>query len=416
MLHQLTFHFQRHVNRNGKRNAHETARARINLRVDANHFTGEVEQRPARIARVDGDIGLDEGDVGFGGQAARLGGDNPCRHGVFKAKGRTDGDHPLPDAHLVRVAHAHHGQILAVDFQHGDVGTLIDADDFGLHLALVVECHRHFRIRARRGAHYVRIGQHIAIGADDEARTNALRNLRRTAARETRMAGHRETKAAHQVIERVIRRHARKARHRRASGEFFHDADIDHRSAHFLHQSRKIRQRTRNQRRRIIFRLGTRNHRRHTQHHTGHSQTQQIFFHCIALRKVREKPQTAHRRSARHYPHKKRATPRLRACQFVTEFVHTPAQPMPTDTSSVSIACFFTRIFAMRPLLLVLCCAAALSVCGCGIKGPLYLPKEPAQTAKKPAQTAKKPAQTAEEPAQSAEEPAQTAPEQTATP
>lgn len=38
-------------------------------------------------------------------------------------------------------------------------------------------------------------------------------------------------------------------------------------------------------------------------------------------------------------------------------------------------------MFAMRPLLLAFFCAACLTVSGCGIKGPLYLPKEPAQPA-----------------------------------
>ena len=66
----------------------------------------------------------------------------------------------------------------------------------------------------------------------------------------------------------------------------------------------------------------------------------------------------------------------------------------------------------MRPLLLAFFCAACLTVSGCGIKGPLYLPKEPAQTAKEPAQTAKEPAQTDEEPAHTDEEPALPAPEQ----
>lgn len=56
----------------------------------------------------------------------------------------------------------------------------------------------------------------------------------------------------------------------------------------------------------------------------------------------------------------------------------------------------------MRPLLLAFCCVSCLAVSGCGIKGSLYLPKEPALSA--------------EEPAQTDEEPALSAPEQTTAP
>lgn len=69
----------------------------------------------------------------------------------------------------------------------------------------------------------------------------------------------------------------------------------------------------------------------------------------------------------------------------------------------------------MRPLLLAFCCVSCLAVSGCGIKGSLYLPKEPAQSVKEPAQSAEEAAQTDEEPALSA--PEQTdAPEQTTAP
>ncbi|MBQ7626886.1 MAG: lipoprotein [Rhodocyclaceae bacterium] len=70
----------------------------------------------------------------------------------------------------------------------------------------------------------------------------------------------------------------------------------------------------------------------------------------------------------------------------------------------------------MRPLLLAFCCVSCLAVSGCGIKGSLYLPKEPAQTAKEPALSVKEPAQSAEEAAQTDEEPALSAPEQTDAP
>ena len=42
--------------------AHEAAGAAVDLGVDAHHFTAHVEERPARVAGVDRDVGLNEGD------------------------------------------------------------------------------------------------------------------------------------------------------------------------------------------------------------------------------------------------------------------------------------------------------------------------------------------------------------------
>ena len=49
------------------------------LRVDPDHFPVQIEQRSARVARIDGDVGLNERHVVFVGQAAALGADDPGR-------------------------------------------------------------------------------------------------------------------------------------------------------------------------------------------------------------------------------------------------------------------------------------------------------------------------------------------------
>src|SRR6202035_2073727 len=43
-----------HVDRNCERHAHVAARAAENLRVDADHLAGQVEQRTAGVTRIDG--------------------------------------------------------------------------------------------------------------------------------------------------------------------------------------------------------------------------------------------------------------------------------------------------------------------------------------------------------------------------
>ena len=56
---QLLAHAHGLINRDGKRNAHEAPRARINLAVDAHHFTTHVDQGAAGVAGVDGAVDLD---------------------------------------------------------------------------------------------------------------------------------------------------------------------------------------------------------------------------------------------------------------------------------------------------------------------------------------------------------------------
>ena len=49
------------IDRNRKRHALVAAGVAVDLRVDADHGAGGIEQRPAGVAGVDGRIGLNEG-------------------------------------------------------------------------------------------------------------------------------------------------------------------------------------------------------------------------------------------------------------------------------------------------------------------------------------------------------------------
>jgi hypothetical protein len=60
---QLVGHPHGLVDGDRERDAHEAARAAVDLRVDAHHLAAQVDQRPARVAGVDRHVGLDEGQV-----------------------------------------------------------------------------------------------------------------------------------------------------------------------------------------------------------------------------------------------------------------------------------------------------------------------------------------------------------------
>src|SRR2546425_2507935 len=120
---QLLLDVERHVDRDRERQAHEAAGAAVDLRIDADHFAAHVEQRPARVAGVDGDVGLDEGDEVLLRQRAPLGADDAGGGGGLEAEGRADRHHPFADLQLARVAEAHGGQPPRLDLYRSEEHT-----------------------------------------------------------------------------------------------------------------------------------------------------------------------------------------------------------------------------------------------------------------------------------------------------
>ena len=168
-------HVVGHVDRDGERDAHVAAAAAVDLRVDADDFAVEIEQRAAGVAGIHRDVGLDERhEAVFARHGAAGGADDARGDAVLERERRADGEHPLTRTQLRRIADAHHRQVLAFDLDDRDVGAAIEADDLGGVFAPVGHAHRDF---IRVGDH-VRIGEDVAVGADDEARafTLALRD------------------------------------------------------------------------------------------------------------------------------------------------------------------------------------------------------------------------------------------------
>jgi len=236
MCHELIPDLGGDVDRDRERQALVATRAAVDLRVDPDDLALEVEQGAARVARVDGDVGLDEGHVSLVGQRARFGRNDACGDTVLEAERRADCEHPFTDPGLARVAQRHGGQILGVDAQHCDVGRLVDADHLGGEFALVGELDRDLGgVR-----HHMCIGEDDAVGTDDEARAHAVCDLL--------TLGHLDLRAeaTEEVVERVVRIHPAEGRLSARRGLYrTFDTDVDDSRAITLGDGLEVRQRQR---------------------------------------------------------------------------------------------------------------------------------------------------------------------------
>ena len=107
VLDELLAHVVGHVDRDGERQAHVAAAAAVDLRVDADHFAVEIEQRAAGVARIHRHVGLDERhETVFARHGATGGADDARGHAVLERERRTDGEHPFTRTQLRRIADA----------------------------------------------------------------------------------------------------------------------------------------------------------------------------------------------------------------------------------------------------------------------------------------------------------------------
>ncbi|OIQ77611.1 hypothetical protein GALL_406890 [mine drainage metagenome] len=152
--HNLVLDASCQLDRNGKGQALIAARAAVDLRVDAHDLATGIEQRPAGVARIDGHIGLDKGQVVAG--ITLFGTDNARRDGVFQTKRRANGHHPFTDTQAADITHLDGRQASGLDFDQGHIAALVSYDDFGLELALVGQCDDHL----------IRAVNHVGVGHD----------------------------------------------------------------------------------------------------------------------------------------------------------------------------------------------------------------------------------------------------------
>ncbi len=157
--------------RDGEADPDAAARGRKDRIVDADHIAGHVEQRAARIATVDGGVGLDVAVVGapHAGVAEHRR-DDPARNRAAQSEGVADRDHPVARARLSGIAEPHEGEGLAsADLEHREIGFDIIADQFGSVFGAVGHGDGDlFNRAAARGADDVVVGHDIAVRRDEE--------------------------------------------------------------------------------------------------------------------------------------------------------------------------------------------------------------------------------------------------------
>ncbi len=209
---------------------------RDDQRVDADHFAIEVEQRAAGIAAVDGGVGLDVVVIGARGDVAVARRDDAGRHRAAEAERIADRDHPFAEPQLVGIAEFHRDQRLArLEFQHRQIGLLVDADHFGLELAAVV----HDDVDLVGIGDDVIVGHDDARGIDDEAGAERVGLVRLQVAA---LAARTAAAVLEEVVEEFLERRARRQLRHRAPAiagaalgfDGLRGRDVDHRVDHFL--------------------------------------------------------------------------------------------------------------------------------------------------------------------------------------
>src|SRR5438046_1664822 len=167
--HELPEHPLRGVDRDAEAQA---LRAQDHGRVDADHAPAAVDQRPARVARVERDVALDDAlhqPPRGGAHGAPERAHHARRHGRAEAERVADRDHELPDAEPARAAELGVGKSAPVDREDREIGGLVGADERRRERAAVGQGDAD----ALRAAHDVGVGEEIAVGREKDARAGA---------------------------------------------------------------------------------------------------------------------------------------------------------------------------------------------------------------------------------------------------
>src|ERR1035437_1637331 len=168
----LVHHIARHTNRDGKTDALIAFRSMgQDGGAEADPVAAVIDQRAARVARVDRRIGLNKGFVVFDAQIVAAGSaDDAHGDGLADAERIADGQHVVAHLHLIGIANGDGLQGASVHLEYGNVGLRIGAYHAGFILVLIVHDHGH----GGGVIHHVVVGQNVAIRADDHARAKAL--------------------------------------------------------------------------------------------------------------------------------------------------------------------------------------------------------------------------------------------------
>src|SRR6185369_1394237 len=134
--------------------------------VDPDHFAAQIDQRAARVSRVDRGVGLNEVVVRALIDMAPFGADDSRSHGVVEAKRVADRNHPFAYLETIRIAQIRRREIsFGFDFDHRDISFRIAANDLGIVLGIVGQPDDNLL----RVLYNVIVGQDRAIAIDDKA-------------------------------------------------------------------------------------------------------------------------------------------------------------------------------------------------------------------------------------------------------
>ena len=119
------------VGRGGKAHAFVAAALGEDEGVNTDEAAFGVDEGSAAVAGIDGGVGLDVDHGVIGSDLAGDGADDAHGDGVFEAEGAAEGEDDLALAELVGIAEGEGGELGTGDFEDGDIGFAIKADDFG---------------------------------------------------------------------------------------------------------------------------------------------------------------------------------------------------------------------------------------------------------------------------------------------
>ena len=209
-----------HVGRDRKTDALRSSGAREDRGIDAGELAGHVDQRAARIARIDRGIGLNEelvvGDADLG---ARQGRDDAVGHGLPDAEGIADRQHDVADLQFIGIGEIQRREFLvrALEPQYRQIAAGILRDDLGLEFPLV----------GKRHLDLIGAFDDVNVGHDQARRVHHHARSQRTLHLLRLLAGHAEELAEDRIVEqRIVVPH------------HLGGIDVDHRRLHALHDRR----------------------------------------------------------------------------------------------------------------------------------------------------------------------------------
>src|SRR5690606_9162184 len=167
----------RDFGRNGEADADAAAGRRQDRIVDADDVAAHVEQRAAGVSAVDARVGLDVAVVGSTSGGAQNRGNDAGGDGAAEPERVTDRDHPVARARLPRVAEFDEREgLVADDLEHREIRGCVRTDQLGRIFGAVGHLYGDLfdRAVAARRADDVVVGDHVAVGRDDEAGAERL--------------------------------------------------------------------------------------------------------------------------------------------------------------------------------------------------------------------------------------------------